>query len=322
MRQTINKNKDAGYILIELAMVLICVGFVMAAGLPLYKTYTQRNAFIETNKRIDIIARAISNYAQMYGRIPCPALPLTEIVNTQFGVEYEIAGGEIYGRCDSTTGTPANPATPFGIIPFRTLGIPEQYARDGYNNFFSYYVSPAFTTDNRIGVAPDLVHRRMEHLVAGNNFALLPLAQFCAPLTNAAQDLEVKAADGTDLYAHVNTRDFTAIARPAATPNANIHRTNTATSINTVTAVALAIVSHGENGAGAYQPDGTQAGGGGTLERNTYNNTAGPTVGEIHISDDLNNNFQTPNAQYDDIIKYYTQDEIFAIAGGGSCEQL
>jgi hypothetical protein len=97
---------------------------------------------------------------------------------------------------------------------------------------------------------------------------------------------------------------------PGVTDNAGFAVANR--DIN-VTAVALALVSHGQNGRGAYQANGAQSAAApvGSAEEITSNN-ANQTV-QIEPEWDVN---------YDDLVQFYTQEQIYALAGRNSCEHL
>ncbi len=301
-----NKPHEKGYILIEVSIVVIVLSLAMAVMVPIYNTYQQRNAVFETKQRIDVISKAFSSYAQTRWRLPCPADSMVAS-GTQFGVERS--------ACD------VNVPDAHGIVPYRTLGIPEQYVKDGYGNFFTYVVSPDFTADNRLGIQLDQVNIRLSHLVGEkrsnstgvsitgtDKFALLPRAQFCAPLVNNGTDLQV-TQDGTTLFSGT-VRDTTNILR-TANPDANLNRDNA------VTSIAFALISHGENGTGAYQANGLQSPSSaiGTSEEITSNNTNRL----IQVESDFSN---AEANSYDDTVSFYTQDEIYALAGRSSCEHL
>jgi len=298
IKNTQNSKSENGYILIELVVVFVILGFLLTATLPLYESYKQRNAVSETKERIEIIAKAISAYTQIRWRLPCPAKPAVTSEN-QLGVER--------AACNTVDEEDAH-----GIIPYRTLGIPEQYAKDGYGNFFTYIVSPDFTADTRLGIAADEVNIRLAHLVAGGdadgNYALLPSAQFCAPITNSGRDIDVEQ-DGVDLYVG-DAR--TAIRVPRTrNPDPNLNREEP------VTGIALAIISHGANGSGAYQSSGAQSAAlnPGSPEELTSNNENRRVVTQSSFDD-------TGTDEYDDIVDFFTQDEIYALAGRQSCEHL
>lgn len=301
IKQSKSQPHQEGFILIELAVVFLILGLLLAAVLPIYETYKHRNSKAETQKRMEIISKAFSSYAQTRWRIPCPA-------------DASVAAGSPIGVERASCAATSEEA--HGIIPYKTLGISERYAKDGYGNFFTYVVSPDFTVDNRLGVQLDRVNSRLANRVAGNNtngkFALLPRAQFCAPLNDTGTDIIVQQ-DGTNLYSGT-PRVTTNVNRSlTGTPNTNINRENV------VTGLAMAIISHGENKNGAYLSNGNQS------PPNPDNTSA-----EAITSSNLNRTVVTESVystigatrEYDDIVNFFTQDEIFALSGRQSCENL
>lgn len=320
MHQTIKANhkmrgnqNESGVFLIELAIFMVVFAIMLVVAIPLYENYEQRNARLETKKRMDIISKSFSNFSQMRWRLPCPANS-AGVGGTQYGIERLDAAG----LPDCST----NIEDAHGIVPYRTLGIPEQYAKDAYGNFFTYVVSPDFTVDNRLGVQIDEVNKRSAHLVGGDlnadgdsdddgNYALLPRAQFCNPLINTVSDISV-IQDGNPLY--TATRDVADnIARGVNAPDINLE----AMRQRNVTAVAMALISHGENGFGSYQSNGTQTGAGqaGPSEQVTIDNSNRTVQVESQYSD-------TGANRYDDIVMFFTQDDIYAASGNNSCENL
>ncbi len=318
-----NQN-ESGVFLIELAIFMVVFAIMLVVAIPLYENYEQRNARLETKKRMDIISKSFSNFSQMRWRLPCPANS-AGVGGTQYGIERLDAAG----LPDCST----NIEDAHGIVPYRTLGIPEQYAKDAYGNFFTYVVSPDFTVDNRLGVQIDEVNKRSAHLVGGDlnadgdsdddgNYALLPRAQFCNPLINTVSDISV-IQDGNPLY--TATRDVADnIARVVLVPNHLGVLVVSAPDINlgamrgaNVTAVAMALISHGENGFGSYQSNGTQTGAGqaGPSEQVTIDNSNRTVQVESQYSD-------TGANRYDDIVMFFTQDDIYAASGNNSCENL
>jgi prepilin-type N-terminal cleavage/methylation domain-containing protein len=120
----IYKNQK-GFSLIELAIVLIIIGFLIAALLlPLQ---TQRDiAFTkQTEATLDIAKQALIGFAQVNGRLPCPA---TETSN---GIESPSGGG----ACTIKD----------GFLPSATLGIASNnhngVSADGWNNQIKYGVT-------------------------------------------------------------------------------------------------------------------------------------------------------------------------------------
>jgi len=146
---------DAGFSLVEMAIVLIILGFVLAALLaPLQ---AQRNQLFQTqtDNTLEDAKKALLGYAQSKGRLPCPAIAGGN------GVEAPLGGG----TCTQQIGF--LPAVTLGIQPTDSNG----FALDGWNNPIRYAVSqvntggaatPDFTTSgdmSTVGItalAPDL----------------------------------------------------------------------------------------------------------------------------------------------------------------------
>jgi len=136
----LSKN-SAGFSLVEMAVVLVILGFVLAALLlPLQ---AQRNQLFQTQteNQLEISRKALIGYAQANGRLPCPATAASS------GIEAPTGGG----TC----------TTQLGYLPAATLGVQPTdnngFAIDGWNNRVLYAVAqnnaggagtPDFTTSD------------------------------------------------------------------------------------------------------------------------------------------------------------------------------
>lgn len=302
------RGKEGGYLLLDTALAILMIGIITVGFLQFQKHFAERESFIGTDHKIEVIADALSTYAQTRWRLPCPAPP-AKVNNSPFGTE----------RLDCDGADEAQ-----GIVPYRTLGLPEQYAKDNYGHFFTYIVSPAFTRLNTVtNTGADRLHARLAHHMAplNENIAYLPKAQFCGALdrerggnaVSKTEDISVQSSGDVFFSSGgAKIRDETYIGIPAAPPDPNYYR-----NLN-VDAIAVTIVSHGPNGYGAYLEDNSVA-----------QNTALPGFGN---SEDQTRTMDRLVAlereirrvsganYYDDIITVFTQDQIMAAAGGGSCE--
>ena len=134
---TKNKKKQEaqkGFTLVEVAIALIIisllVGFASVAFSGLLRRGHEKNTF----KDMEIIADAITVYAQKHMRVPCPADP-GNAGPEPFGAERGSgANGDIFGQCNTV-------ALAEGILPFATLGLPQRLARDRFGNFITYRAS-------------------------------------------------------------------------------------------------------------------------------------------------------------------------------------
>lgn len=137
MQKLIIPNKPAlnkGFSLVEMAVVLVILGFVLAAlMLPLQAQRGQLQR-TETENTLEIARKALIGYAQTNGRLPCPAtitgsLPL--VFPDGSPVSNPIAGGTCIQQ--------------LGFLPAATLGIQptdaQGFAIDGWNNRIMYAVA-------------------------------------------------------------------------------------------------------------------------------------------------------------------------------------
>lgn len=122
-------RRQAGFSLIELAIVLIILGIITGFSLPLFSYHQQQARFTTTKARQEAVFYSLSAYLLLYNTLPCPADPYAT------GVPF----GQARLQC-------ADHAQAVGIVPFRTLGLPEEMARDGFKRFFTYAVDPEVTS--------------------------------------------------------------------------------------------------------------------------------------------------------------------------------
>jgi prepilin-type N-terminal cleavage/methylation domain-containing protein len=132
-----------GYSLIEMAIVLIILGFLLAAVLmPLQ---AQRNivAQLKTESILDDAKQALIGFAQTHGRFPCPA---TSNGSAIFPDNTGTANPNASGICVVQT----------GFLPGKTLGLQlldeQGYALDAWQNRIRYAITTAndaaFTKSN------------------------------------------------------------------------------------------------------------------------------------------------------------------------------
>jgi prepilin-type N-terminal cleavage/methylation domain-containing protein len=147
-----------GFSLVEMAVVLIILGFVL--GILLLPLQAQRQQLFQsqTEGTLEIARKSLLGFAQSRGRLPCPATA------SSHGIEDPIL---ITGTCSASAGF--LPASTLGIQPTDVNG----FALDGWNNPIHYAVTtvntaggattPDFTTSNEMAnvgianLAPNLI---------------------------------------------------------------------------------------------------------------------------------------------------------------------
>ena len=119
-------KRQAGFTLVEMAVVVFLIGILATLGITALNTQLTNAAISATQSREYTLKDALMNYLRLNKRLPCPATDNT-------------------GNEARAGGTPSNCTAKFGILPYATLGLPESAGLDGWNNFFSYAVSPPWT---------------------------------------------------------------------------------------------------------------------------------------------------------------------------------
>lgn len=151
MRMRLNFKFSIGFSLVEMAVVLMILGFVLGALLMPVQVQRQQQAQLQTENLLEISKKALIGYAQSQGRLPCPA---TRNGTAVFPDDQGVANPSAGGVCAQQTGF--LPAATLGIQPADTKG----FALDGWGNPIRYAVTqssaggavtPDFTTTGEMG---------------------------------------------------------------------------------------------------------------------------------------------------------------------------
>jgi len=133
---------QGGFTLIEIAIVLLVVTVLLGYTVAMFPIQQELRQYRQANQEMDEILKAIVGFAQVNGRLPCPAWPSTG------GRE---AGGGL-ANCQAYTGhVPGDPW--IGFVPANTLGINGRFNEDSllidpWGNPYRYYVTDSdFFTD-------------------------------------------------------------------------------------------------------------------------------------------------------------------------------
>src|SRR5688572_21012392 len=133
-----HRKSEGGFTLIELSIVILIVGLMTGSFFVFYKPIQERRLRDITIERQNRIALALTNFAQNYGRLPCPGHPDAPIrgnprINATPSA-YNDPNTQPAGVCNGAV------AERTGIVPYRILGLSEKDVTDGWNNPISYTV--------------------------------------------------------------------------------------------------------------------------------------------------------------------------------------
>ena len=115
----------AGFTLVEMAIVLVILGFVLGALLLPLQAQRQQIAQSQTENTLENAKQALLGFAQSKGRLPCPATVASN------GAELPLGGG----ACTQQVGF--LPAATLGVEPIDAQG----FALDAWNNRIRYAIT-------------------------------------------------------------------------------------------------------------------------------------------------------------------------------------
>ncbi len=118
-------SRNTGFSLLEMAIVLAIVGFLLAGLIPSLSAQVDQQHRNDTIKQMNEIKDALYGYAIVNGRLPCPAKGSIATNTANAGIS----------DCTLT----------MGVIPWATLGTSET---DAWNRRFTYSASSSFITTN------------------------------------------------------------------------------------------------------------------------------------------------------------------------------
>ena len=136
-----------GFTLIELSVVLVIISLLTSAGLTLGMAMIERERVTQTNRKLDAIEEALLSYRKSISRLPCPADITQAITAANFGVE-AATPGTCWGGSPAANFRDSVPVVVGGMIPVRSLQLPDDYGFDGWGRRIFYEVTTAYTGAN------------------------------------------------------------------------------------------------------------------------------------------------------------------------------
>jgi hypothetical protein len=147
MRRKFN-NKGIG--LIILTAVVLALGLIVAVLLEYVNIDLSLGKNKKTVDKIEEIRKAVKKFTKVNGRFPCPASFKDIPTSEDFGLEQRDDDNEICYGSASDDGIIINSTdgTYYGTVPVRTLGLPDDYMVDKWNNKMGFIIPSEFVSDN------------------------------------------------------------------------------------------------------------------------------------------------------------------------------
>jgi prepilin-type N-terminal cleavage/methylation domain-containing protein len=152
------RNDCRGFTLVEMAVVLVIVGFVTAMAVTSGYAVINTARLSATQQKMAAIDAALLAYRTSYDRLPCPGDLTLASSSANYGLEANAGTGsaKTVGSGVCTGGTPAANHTAAGLtntgataaegaVPTVTLGLPNDFMYDGWGDRFRYAVDIAYT---------------------------------------------------------------------------------------------------------------------------------------------------------------------------------
>jgi prepilin-type N-terminal cleavage/methylation domain-containing protein len=150
-------KKIKGFTLVEVSIVMIIVGLMIAAGMAFQNSIMIKERASSTKTRIAAVENAIDAYVANAGTLPCPAALDAPMGSPAFGTATDCNITTVApGSCNASYCVAAgrlvdhdnNPATldvplrvRIGAVPARSLSMPFDTAKDGWGNRLLYVVT-------------------------------------------------------------------------------------------------------------------------------------------------------------------------------------
>ncbi|MFI4983736.1 MAG: type II secretion system protein [Rickettsiales bacterium] len=142
------KKAQVGFSFVEVTLILIIFTSLVTTLIALAPVQTRQAYELSTEKKIKYIEKAVWAFYNAKGYLPCPA-PENTLLNT--------AGLGVSTDCSLTTapsGTTdtgsGNDRIRIGMIPTRSLDLPDSYAFDAWNNRIAYSVVAGLAQTNAL----------------------------------------------------------------------------------------------------------------------------------------------------------------------------
>lgn len=145
------ESLQAGFTLLELAVVMIVIGILIIPLIGFYNNYVMQKIMIKTNGAMAETTNAIQRFYLLNGRYPCPAGRGNIPGDANYGVE-QCPTGLAPESCDGqgicrVAGIDPNKTVLIGAVPFASMDMQADDTIDGYYSKLTYIVTADLTNE-------------------------------------------------------------------------------------------------------------------------------------------------------------------------------
>jgi prepilin-type N-terminal cleavage/methylation domain-containing protein len=135
--------KQKGFSLVEMASALVIISVIAGSALSVAVNQDDSIKATQTRMKMDAIEKALSSFVKINKRLPCPADGSLALSHASFGLERKAAAvcddtSPYYGGAGGIVG---------GVVPIRSLGLPDEFMMDGWGRRMAYVVNGFMARD-------------------------------------------------------------------------------------------------------------------------------------------------------------------------------
>lgn len=140
MRHAIKFHRQSGFTLIELTIVLFIIGLLISPVVFFSPKFIDAYRADLTREKADRVMAAYSNFMQKHSRLPCVSWPQVSTDSPIIGAERNLMSPVNWQSGCQNNNAPGMSASitshNVGVVPWRALGLPEDYIMDGWGRPF------------------------------------------------------------------------------------------------------------------------------------------------------------------------------------------
>jgi len=132
MKKQINRS---GLSLVEIAIAMLIISAAFGSIVATLPSSLRGDEITQINSKLDKIEKAIYAFYHQNGYIPCPAEVTIARTDSTYGVSTDCSAAPPSGVTDMT---PTSMSIRLGMVPFKSLNLPEDYAYDSWDMRINY----------------------------------------------------------------------------------------------------------------------------------------------------------------------------------------